>query len=133
MPGYAGAGQAAGLGVNRQAFLWNVETPPASTYPGSLSAAFQVARLDNAFYPWGMSFEVTFAGNPGAFEIDILGANDDAPQNYAYLGMINAVNLYVPGYYVGRWDMPVQMWPRYIAAYLKTLTIAVPVTLKATR
>jgi hypothetical protein len=109
------------------------DAPPASTYPGSLSTAFLLERLDYASYPWGASVEAVFSGNPGAFEIDIVGANIDAPQNYVQLGTITTANSYVSGYYTGRWDMPTNMWVKYVAAYMKTLANAVNVTLMVTR
>lgn len=133
MPGYAGAGQAQLLFDNRQAYLWQNETIGAGLYPGSLSQAFQLERRAGAYYPWGASFEVMFQGNPGTLEIDIVGANIDQPQNYTFLGSIIQVASYVPGYYVGRWDMPQQIWVKYVAAYMKTLTNAVAVSLQVTR
>jgi hypothetical protein len=133
MPGYAGNGQATLLGVNRQAFLWQSEVIAAGSYPGSLSVAYLLARLDNASYPWGASFECLFAGNPGVFEIDIIGANIDQAQNYTQLGTITVANSYVSGNYAGRWDMPSNVWVKYVAAYMKTLTNAVAVTLTVTR
>ena len=133
MPAYPGNGLANLLNSNRTMYFWGNEIVPAATWPGSLSIAYQLERLPNVVYPWGLSFELSFSGNPGTFEIDILGANADYPQNYAYLGMINQVNLYIPGYYVGRWDMPTQMWPKYVAGYIKQLTNAVNVTLTVTR
>jgi hypothetical protein len=88
---------------------------------------------NQSFYPWGLSFEAWFSGNPGVFEIDILGANNDIgfpePGNYVQLGNINQVN----SSFVGRWDMPSQIWPRYVAGFVKTLTNAVNVTLQVTR
>lgn len=132
MPGYA-PGQAGFLDVNRQQFMWLNDLVAAGSYPGSLSSAYQLRRIDNAFYPWGAAFEVYFAGNPGAFEIDILGTNIDAPQNYTFLGSITAATSFVPGYYVGRWDMPSNVWVRYVAAWMKTLTNAVNTTLSVTR
>ena len=132
MPAYPGQNQASLLMNNRQGNLWIGETVPASTWPGSLSMAYQLQRINQSFYPWGAAFEVWFSGNPGIFEIDIVGANQDLPQNYIYLGMINSVNSYIPGYYVGRWDMPSNIWIKYVAAYMKTLTNAVQVTLQVT-
>jgi hypothetical protein len=133
MSGYSGPSQAQPLNDNRQVYLWENESIPSDTYPGSLSRAFYLQRINQSFYPWGASFEVTFSGNPGAFEIDILGANTDAPQNYLQIGMINSVSSYAPGFYVGRWDMPSNVWVKYTAAYMTTLTNAVNVTLQATR
>lgn len=133
MPAYPGASLATLLLNNRQGYLWDNEAPPVNTYPGSLSTAYILERINRSFYPWGACFEVTFAGNPGAFEIDIVGANTDNPQNYVQLGTINFASSYVPGYYVGRWDMPSNMWVKYVAAFMKTLTNAVNVTLTVTR
>lgn len=132
MPGYAGPSQASLLLNNRQGYMWLNETISANSYPASLSQAYQLQRINQSFYPWGAAFEATFAGNPGTFEIDIVGANTDNPQNYIFLGMINSVNSYVSGYYVGRWDMPSNIWVKYVAAFMKTLTNAVAVTLQVT-
>jgi hypothetical protein len=133
MSAYPGPGLANLLRVNRQAYLWQAEAPPAGIYPGSLSLAYQLERLDNAFYPWGAAFELWFSGNPGVFEVDILGAQIDQPQNYAQIGAITLASSYVPGFYVGRWDMPSNLWVKYVAAYMKTLTNAVNATLLVTR
>jgi hypothetical protein len=133
MPGYEGNGLAKLLNANKQVHLWESEIVPASTFPSSFSAAYQLERVPNVVYPWGLSFEVQFAVNPGAFEIDILGANTDQIQNYNFLGSIIQVNSYVPGYYVGRWDMPSQMWPKFVAAYMKSITNLVQTTLLVTR
>jgi len=132
MPAYPGSSLAKLLRNNQQAFFWQNESVPVNTYPGSLSIAFQLERINRSFYPWGAAFEVSFSGNPGAFEIDIVGANADLPQNYIYLGTINAVNSYVAGSYVGRWDMPSNVWVKYVAGYMKTLTNAVNTTLQVT-
>jgi hypothetical protein len=125
MPAYPGNSQAILLRNNRQGHFWNNETVPANT----LSRAFQLERINRSSYPWGCSFEAFFGGIPGAFEIDIMGANMDVIQNYVSLGTITAVN----SYNVGRWDMPSNMWPKYVAAFVKTLTNAVGVTVQVTR
>ena len=46
----------------------------------SLTSAFQLERISRSFYPWGASIEVWFSGDPGAFKIDLMGANDDSPE-----------------------------------------------------
>ena len=133
MPAYAGNDHATMLRNNQQAFLWQSEnvtaggaaTPPAFT---SLSLAYQLERINRSHYPWGLSFEVWFDAAPGAFEIDIMGANNDLYTNYVQIGTITAVN----GFNTGRWDMPTNVWPKYIAAYMKTLANAVKVTLQVT-
>lgn len=133
MPAYGGNGTAGLLNANRTAYFWQSEIVPVNTFPGSLSFAYQLERVPNVVAPWGASFEVIFNGNPGAFEIDIVGANTDQAQNYTYLGNITQAASYVPGYYVGRWDMPSNIWVKYVAAYMKTLTNAVQATLQVTR
>jgi len=132
MPGY-GIGQTKKLPYARQGIMWQTEIVAAGAYPGSLSVAYELERFDGPFYPWGAAFEVVFNGNPGTFEIDIVGCNSDQAQNYTYLGSITAATSYVSGYYVGRWDMPSNVWVKYVAAWMKTLTNAVAVTLTATR
>lgn len=133
MPAYPGNSLAYPLINNRQHFLWENETVPVNTSPGSLSRAFELQRVNQSFYPWGLSFEAWFSGAPGAFEIDIVGANNDigypTPGNYIVLGTITMVN----SQNVGRWDMPSNMWPKFIAAYLKALTNPVTVTLQVTK
>jgi hypothetical protein len=108
--------------------MWDNELAPA----GTLSRAFVLERINRSFYPYGLSFEVSFASNPGVFEIDLMGANTDNAAYYISLGSITSTN---NGYgsiftgYVGRWDMPSNNWPKYVAGYVKTLTNAVAVTL----
>jgi hypothetical protein len=133
MPAYPGNSLAYPLINNRQHFLWENETVPVNISPGSLSRAFELQRVNQSFYPWGLSFEAWFSGAPGAFEIDIVGANNDigypTPGNYIVLGTITMVN----SQNVGRWDMPSNMWPKFIAGYLKALTNPVTVTLQVTK
>jgi hypothetical protein len=136
MPAYPGPGLAQLLRVNRQGFLWNVETVPVGSYPGSLSQALQLERLDNAAYPWGASFEITFAANPTGFSINILGANTDAPQNYITLGTVTQASptgQTGTGGFIWRYDMATNLWPKYVAAFMTSLTNAVNVTLTVTR
>lgn len=133
MPAYPGQNLAKLLHNNVQGFLWDNEPVVA----GELSKAYILERINRSYYPWGLSFEVSFSGNPGAFEIDIMGANNDQITSYNFLGMINATNNSFAGSiftgYVGRWDMPTQLWPKYVAAYINTLTNAVNVTMTVTK
>jgi hypothetical protein len=133
MPGYAGNGLAALLRNDQQGILfsYNDGTITAKT----LSVAFQLERINRSFYPWGLSLEVQFSANPGAFEIDLLGANTDVPANYTLLGSIattnnayNSDSVNFPGW-VGRYDMATNLWPKYVAGYVKTLTNAVNISL----
>jgi hypothetical protein len=125
MPGYAGTGKAALLRENEQRYLWQNELIAA----GSLSIAFTLARVNRSYYPWGLSFEATFSAAPGIFEIDSMAANNDVAANYISLSTISTVN----SANVGRWDMTPGLWPRYVAAYLKSLTNPVNVTVQVTR
>ena len=121
MPNYPGSAKAELLRENQQKYLWANET----VTPGSLSIAFELARVPRTFYPYGLSFEVTFSAAPGTFEIDIMGANNDVVGSYVSLGTISTVSANV-----GRWDMPSNLWPKYVAASMKSLTN--PVSLDST-
>jgi hypothetical protein len=125
MPGYAGTGKATLLRENQQVYLWQNERVTV----GELSIAFELARVNRSFYPWGLSAEVSFSGNPGTFEIDIMGANDDLAANFISLGQVTTVN----STFVGRWDMTPGAWPKFIAGFVKTLTNTVNTTLQVTR
>lgn len=132
MPAYGGSNLAKLLHNNVQGFLWDNEIPVV----GTLSKAYILERINRSFYPWGLSFEATFSGNPGAFEIDLMGANNDQLISYNFLGsIVQTNNLYGTIFtgYVGRWDMPSQIWPKYVAGYIKTLTNAVNLTLTVTK
>ena len=132
MGAYPGPNQAKFLRNNSLHFMWDNELVAA----GTLSVAFMPERINRSFYPYGMSFEASFAANPGVFEIDIMGANTDNPAYYITLGMITAANngfgsLFTG--FVGRWDMPTNMWPKYVAGYVKSLGNAVALTLTAAK
>jgi hypothetical protein len=129
MPPYPGNNLANILRNNAQVFLWDNEVVAV----GTLSRSFLLERINRSFYPWGLSFEVAFASAPGAFNIYILGANNDIgnpyPGYYNQIGNINVVN----SANVGRWDMPTNVWPKYVAAYVAALGNAVAMTLTATK
>lgn len=130
MPNYTSNAQSQLLRTNQQAFFWNNEFVTAP----QLSVGFQLERVSHSFYPWGLSVEVVFSGDPGAFEIDIMAANNDNKANYIQVGSItSASGSTVAGNYVGRWDMPSYIWPKFVAAYVKTLTNPVTVTCQVTR
>ena len=136
MPPYPGNGLAAPLPMNRKVYLWQNETVPAGSFPGSLSVSYQPDRVPNVSYPWGLSFELSFSASPGTFSVDILGANTDSPQYYIPLATITQASPTGEtqiGGFVWRYDMASNMWPMYVAAYMKTLTNSVLVTMTATR
>ena len=128
MPGYKGINQATLLRENRQVFLWQNEIIPAGQANGSLSLAFQMERVRSAAYPWGFSIEVAFSGNPGAFEVDVMVADTDNPNNFIQWTNITTVN----ATNVGRVDV-LNSWAKYVAVYMKTLTNSVQVTAQLTR
>jgi hypothetical protein len=125
MPSYPGNALATLLRNNQQAYFWNNETVSV----GTLSVAFELERINRSFYPWGVSIEAIFSGAPGAFEIDLYGANNDKLTNYNFIGNITVVN----AYNVGRYDMASNVWPKYVAGYLKSLANAVNLTLQVTK
>ena len=134
MPGYAGTAQATLLRENSQAYLFNNELVAV----GELSVAYELARINRSSYPWGLSFEVVFSASPGTFEIDIVGANNDLAANYLLLtsgNITSASGSTVTGAFVARYDMPTNVWPKYVAAYVKTFPNAatVKVTSQVTR
>jgi hypothetical protein len=132
MPAYAGNNQAPLLRENRQIFLWQNETVPAGAATGSLSIAVQLERVRSVAYPWGFSVEVAFSGAPGAFEIDVMGADTDNANYYIKIGSITAVN----ASNVGRFDGIGSniTYPKYVALYMKTLgNTGVAVTGQLTR
>lgn len=131
MPAYPGAGLSLPLAYTKQGLFWAGETVP-TTYPGCLSIAFQLQRVDATFYPWGFAVEVQFLGTPGVFEVDIMGAETDNPANYIKIGSISAVTSLVAGSYVGRFDTTA-LYPKFVALNMTTLGTAGPVTAKISR
>jgi hypothetical protein len=127
MPGYAGINQAQLLRENKQVFAWQNETVPASAN-GSLSQAWQLERVRSVSYPWGFSVEVSFSGNPGAFEVDVMVSDTDNPNYFIQWTNITQVN----AFNVGRVDV-LNSWAKYVAVYMKTLGNAVTVTAQLTR
>jgi len=128
MPAYAGINQAQLLRENRQVFAWQNETVPASAANGSLSQAFQLERVRSAAYPWGFSVEIAFSGTPGTFEVDVMVADTDNPNNYIQWTNITQVN----STNVGRVDV-FNCFAKYVALYMKTLPNSVTVTGQITR
>lgn len=129
MPAYPGPGLAKPLNYNRHGYFWNNEIVPALT----LSQAFRIERIDGSAYPWGLSVEVAFGASPGTFEIDIMAANNDNAANFVQIGSIIATASIIAGGFVGRYDMATNIWPRFVAAYVKTLGNAVGLTVQVTR
>jgi len=125
MPGYAGTARAQLLYENRQAFLFQNEIVAV----GISSIAYQLRRERGAFYPWGMSLELSFSGDPGTFEVDIETADVDMDSHYVTIDVLNSG---LNASYVGRLELP-SFWAKYARAKVVTLTNAVAVTVLLTR
>jgi hypothetical protein len=133
MSGYAGAGQATLLRGNQQVFLFQQELIVA----GRASRAVQLERISRPYYPWGVSFQLSFAdvnglpADPGAFEVDIQTSDVDQDIQYATINSwVNDASLNAT--FAGRIELPV-FYAKYVRAFMKTLTNAVYTTVVATR
>lgn len=98
--------------------------------PGQSSIAAQLERTKSGFfYPIGFSVEITFAGAPGSFEVDVQTADTDQDSFYVLNQKIttglNASN-------VGRVELP-SYWALFARVNIPTLANAVAVTVKLTR
>jgi hypothetical protein len=125
MPAYTGPAQAQLLYENRQAFLFQNETVAA----GTASIAYQLRRERGAFYPWGISLELSFSGDPGTFEVDIQTADVDTDSHFV---TINTITGGLNTSYVGRLELP-SFWAKYVRAQVVALTNTVAVTILLTR
>jgi|SRR5208282_6572057 len=106
MPGYPGAGQSLVIGQGLQVYLFQNE----SVIVGESSVGCLLSRIPGIFYPWGMSFDIAFSGDPGTFEIDVQTADIDQDSHYVTIssittGALNAGN-------VGRIELP-SFWARF--------------------
>lgn len=121
---YPGQGQAKLINANHQYYLWANHAVPAIT----ASVAVQLERQKSASYPFGAAFEVAFSADPGVFELQIQGAEDDIDSHYVSIGTITAVN----ASFVGRLDL-VEKYVKFVRGYVASITNSVAVTLKVTR
>jgi hypothetical protein len=125
MPAYTGPAQAKLLYENRQEYLFQNE----NVTNGTASIAYQLHRERGAFYPWGISLELSFSGNPGVFEVDIETADFDADSHFV---TINTLTGGLNTSYVGRLELP-SFWAKYVRAHVVTVTNPVTVTILLTR
>lgn len=125
MPGYAGTARADLIRDNQQKYLWNNEAVAA----GTASIAFQIERVNRSFYPWGISLEIFFSGNPGSFEVDLQDADIDQDSHYV---TVDAITTGLNASYVTRIELP-SFWTKYVRVKLVTLTNAVNVSVLLTR
>lgn len=127
MPGYQGTGQATLLRENRQFFLWQNETIGGQ----KASVAVQLERVRSVSYPWGVSFELWFSGDPGTYEVDIQTADVDQDSHYCTIQTFN-MGSQLNANFVGRYETRT-FWAKYVRAVVKTLTNSVTVSLLLTR
>jgi hypothetical protein len=113
MPAYPGSNKAALINTNTQVLLWNAERVLAT----QASIAVQLERQKSASYPFGASWEVSFNGAPGAFQVDVQMSDTDLDAYFvtvASLSTVNASN-------VGRVELP-NFWAKYTRLRMVTLT-----------
>lgn len=123
---YPGPGQAKLLRCGEQAFVFQQSIAPS----GTASVAVQLERIKaSTVYQFGASFEISFSGSPGTFEVDIQTADTDADANFV---SINAVTSGLNSNNVGRVELPL-FWARYVRAKVITLTNNVTVSVLVTR
>jgi len=125
MPGYSGTAQAQLLYENRQVFLFQNETVTT----GTASIAYQLRRERGAYYPWGISLEISFSADPGTFEVDIQTADVDKDSHFV---TINTMTGGLNTSYVGRLELP-SFYAKYVRAQLVSITNTVAVTILLTR
>ena len=125
MPGYAGTSSAQLLYENRQAYLFQNETVAA----GVASIAYQLRRERGAFYPWGISLEIFFSGDPGSLEVDLQDADIDEDSHYVTVDTITAG---LNASYVTRIELP-SFYTKYVRVKLVTLTNSVTTSVLLTR
>jgi hypothetical protein len=107
MPAYTGSAQANLLRENRQVYLFNNE----AVIVGESSVAVQLERMPHSFYPWGVSFEVSFSGAPGAAQIDVQTSDSDNINNYVSIASLLTAGLSTTN--VGRIELP-SFWAKFI-------------------
>jgi len=105
MPKYPRSGQAQLLRPNQQGFFFNGE----SVIAGQASQAFEIGRIQDA-YPWGMSFQFAFSGNPGAFQYDVQTSDTDQANSYVTIASLTGG---LNSSYQSRIELP-QFWARYV-------------------
>lgn len=125
VPGLYSPGTAALLRANEQGYLLKQSV----IGPGQSSAAAFLERIKGTYYPWGISFEISFDSNPGPFQIDIQTSDSDVEASYVTISSLttglNASN-------VGRVELN-NFWAKYVRVNIVRLTNPVEVTVLVTR
>jgi|SRR5580765_4740056 len=123
---YPGSGRAALLRPGNYIYVLQNQV----LVSGQASIAFQLERTKSGFYyPIGFSLEISFAGAPGTFEVDLQTSDTDQDAFFCTAailnGSLNANN-------VGRIEWT-NYWALFGRVLVKTITNAVAITVKATR
>ncbi len=113
MPAYPGAGQATLVNPNTQKFLWNAERVTAT----QASIAVQLERQKSASYPFGASWEISFSGAPGVFQVDVQTSDTDSDAFYVSVASLSTVN----SGNVCRAELP-NFWAKFTRLKMVTLT-----------
>lgn len=118
-------GKAESLLPGQQYYILN----GTSITSGQSSAAVQIVRIPGTYYPWGVSIEISFSGDPGAFQIDVQTADTDSDTHYVTLASFTTG---LNSSFFGRIEIDT-FWAEYLRLNVVTLTNAVTVTALVTR
>lgn len=128
MPPYPGPEQATLLYENRQAYLFLTETAVI----GTASVAYQLRRERGNSYPKGISIEIAFSVDPGAYEFDVQAADLDEPGHYVTVGSLGGAGSTTNATFVSRLEFP-QWYAKYVRLMPVTQTNAATVSALVTR
>lgn len=123
---YPGAGQASLLRAGCQQYVFLNQ----SGANGKTSVALLLERTKTGFfYPFGASFEISFSGAPGTFDVEVQTSDTDTDANFVTISTLssglNSSN-------VGRIEL-VSFWAKFVRVYAKTITNAVNISVLVTR
>lgn len=107
-------------------FLFNAETPS----PPQASQAFAFVPMPG-IYSQSFAVELQFSGAPGAFEVDIQGADTDVDAAYQTIPTGGTITVANANNYARSEFVPIKS--RFVRALLKSRTNAVSSTIKLTR
>lgn len=126
MPAYQTTGSITALYQGDSFFFWNNETPAVGS--SSLQAAL---GMDGGSQGTAASVEISFAANPGVFEVDVQTSDTDIDSDYVSKTSINQANLNAA--FVGRIEISNPLVAKFWRLKNVAMANAVEVTAKGTR
>ena len=118
MPVYAGNGKAQLIHANSEVYLFKNENIAA----GTASLAFLLDRITRDSF--GFAVEIHFASDPGAFQFDVEGAEEDNDAYYMTIGSpITLVNAGFAARFSG-----VQVFPKFVRGKVTLLSASTNLT-----